>query len=212
MVCKFLHKWNGCKCEKCEATRDKKHEWDGCKCKKCGKIRDEQHDWDGCKCVKCGYPRNEQHKWNGCKCEKCGKYRGEQHIWDDGKCKICGITWKPSNPRLSSNKPLSSLKRIFILTNGDGKTILNCPVAMGTLADTAGAPLSDILKKVSFDIISKSNVAEEILQIGKVPDSLFAAIQKIDADAAQQVMYGSPSVRPVKNPRTGESSVCVLLY
>ena len=35
MGCIF-HKWNGCKCIKCEKTRNEQHEWNGCKCEKCG--------------------------------------------------------------------------------------------------------------------------------------------------------------------------------
>ena len=37
IACLFGHKWQGCKCEKCGATRDKGHDWDFYKCKKCGK-------------------------------------------------------------------------------------------------------------------------------------------------------------------------------
>jgi hypothetical protein len=54
MACLFGHKWNGCKCEKCEKTRDEQHDWDGCKCKRCGKTRDESHKQKNGICSVCG--------------------------------------------------------------------------------------------------------------------------------------------------------------
>ncbi len=44
IACLFGHKWDGCKCEKCGATRDKGHDWDYSKCKKCGKEWDAGRD------------------------------------------------------------------------------------------------------------------------------------------------------------------------
>jgi len=54
MGCLF-HKWDGCKCLKCEETRDEGHIWKECKCDKCGKIRDGFHNWvdDGKGIVQC---------------------------------------------------------------------------------------------------------------------------------------------------------------
>lgn len=79
-----LHKWDGCTCTRCGATRDKGHKWDGCKCTRCGK---ERHKWDGCKCTRCGATRDEEHRWNGCKCIMCGQ---EQHDYRQDKCIRCG--------------------------------------------------------------------------------------------------------------------------
>lgn len=102
------HDWSkDCKnCSKCREYRGKEeHDWNGCRCSKCEQTRDEQHDWSGCKCSKCGHPRDKQyepHDWSGCKCSKCGQTRDEQHEWKyDGynsgadyymyKCVKCGI-------------------------------------------------------------------------------------------------------------------------
>ena len=41
----IIHKWNGCRCEKCRKVRDKEHNWNGCKCRICGKTRDEGHKY-----------------------------------------------------------------------------------------------------------------------------------------------------------------------
>ena len=92
MACFFGHKWDGCKCSKCGATRDEQHDWDLCKgiCERCGKKQAEQHEWDGCKCSRCGKVRDEQHNWDGCKCRKCGKTRDEQHHWAGRRCNRCG--------------------------------------------------------------------------------------------------------------------------
>ena len=55
LTCKlFGHKWTGCKCERCGATRDAGHFWNGCTCARCGKVRDELHDWHAGKCRRCG--------------------------------------------------------------------------------------------------------------------------------------------------------------
>ena len=44
MACLFGHKWNGCTCAKCSATRDENHKWEPMegfweKCPLCGKTR-----------------------------------------------------------------------------------------------------------------------------------------------------------------------------
>ena len=63
------------------------HKWNGCRCEKCGKIRDKEHDWNGCKCRKCGQTRNEGHdfiyrsKWR--------EVSGTKKDWCEGECRIC---------------------------------------------------------------------------------------------------------------------------
>jgi len=54
--CLFGHIWNGCKCTKCEKTRDIEHDWskDCEKCSICDKKRDKEHDFDSMfVCRKC---------------------------------------------------------------------------------------------------------------------------------------------------------------
>mgnify|MGYP000999237843 CR=1 FL=1 len=123
-------------------------------------------------------------------------------------------SWVPTNPRLSSNLPLSSLIRIFIFTNGDGKTVLSCPVANGTLADTAGAPLNEFLGKVPFDVIAESDIEAQIRQTGQFPDSAWMAMNNIIAHTTQDAQTGNYKtvVRTFSNPNTKESGACVLLY
>jgi len=74
LKCLFGHKWNGCKCLKCDTTRNEGHKFaynSNCfeKCEICGKLTGKM-----------------QHKWNGCKCKRCGL---ELHKWHDYKCRIC---------------------------------------------------------------------------------------------------------------------------
>lgn len=92
MACFFGHKWNGCKCERCNMVRDEQHDWDLCKgkCKRCHKVCDEEHDWDGCKCLRCGKKRDKQHSWNGCRCSVCLKENIDAHVWDNCVCARCG--------------------------------------------------------------------------------------------------------------------------
>jgi len=64
MACFLVHKWNGCKCEKCGKNRKCNHdfEWaDECtlKCKKCGEIlmnHNHGREIDYLKCPGCGKP------------------------------------------------------------------------------------------------------------------------------------------------------------
>ena len=77
--CFFRHSWEGCKCKRCETTRDEigTHTWNGCICLRCGKKRDHDHDWstDCTKCARCGgnadrlaschYGEVEGGKWTG---------------------------------------------------------------------------------------------------------------------------------------------------
>ena len=81
LMCKLLgHKWNGCKCERCDEIRDEHHNWDLCygKCFRCGATQPEQHEWNGCICSRCNEENHdwEKHRWkDGCKCERCGEIR-----------------------------------------------------------------------------------------------------------------------------------------
>ena len=68
LKCLFGHQWNGCKCERCGAIRDKGHNFvpvDG----KCIK-----------KCTICGKESGIAHQWNGKKCERCGKLRDKPKL------------------------------------------------------------------------------------------------------------------------------------
>jgi hypothetical protein len=61
-----LHRWQGCKCERCGETRDEGHDWSGCKCLNCGKTRDQSHNWpedrEG-QCSACGIRRDQSDDW-----------------------------------------------------------------------------------------------------------------------------------------------------
>ena len=69
LACKVSgHKWVGCKCERCGATRDKEHKWhvlEGkCEavCQICGKTRSIDHEWNGYQCKRCGATRDGKPK------------------------------------------------------------------------------------------------------------------------------------------------------
>ena len=92
LSCKvFGHKWNGCKCERCDEKRDEQHDWDLCKgrCKRCNATQAEQHDLNGCICSRCGV---ELHDFNGCTCSRCRQVRDVEHNWKGLKCLSCGKT------------------------------------------------------------------------------------------------------------------------
>ncbi len=126
LVCKFgLHSWNGCKCSKCEKTRDVQHDWNGCICIKCSKTRDDNHSWDGCKCSKCGKKRDEQHDWrkNCEKCSICNTQTNGLHVFNDEcECTKCGvIAHKWDNDHCIRCNIMMPKKR---LSNSDSSCIL----------------------------------------------------------------------------------------
>ena len=59
MAC-IIHKWNGCKCEKCGKTRDKEHDFraaeTGCAviCSRCGATKEGYHYYSNGYCSRCG--------------------------------------------------------------------------------------------------------------------------------------------------------------
>jgi hypothetical protein len=76
LVCVFgIHSWYGCRCTRCEQTRDAEHDWsrDCDKCARCGKTRVDAHSWSGCKCSKCEQTRDEGHSLDAFVCSRCGK-------------------------------------------------------------------------------------------------------------------------------------------
>lgn len=123
LACLFGHKWNGCKCTRCGATRDEGHDWKGCKCKICGATRDEGHDYRMLssfsghfkKCRICDKLTDEEpHRFEKVsgkcysKCSVCGHKSSSKHnyVSVEGKChKVCSVcgdvdwkaehTWEP---------------------------------------------------------------------------------------------------------------------
>ncbi len=122
--------------------------------------------------------------------------------------------WTPIIPGNASHMPLSDLLHIFIFTDGDGQAVLDSPVATGTLQDTAEAPLKDFMGRVQFDVIARSNVASQIQQTGKFPESAWASMSKIDSAITQEARAGTyrSVVRVIPDPRTKEQFAFVLIY
>ena len=87
------------------------HKWAGCKCKKCEKTRDVGHNWgEDCEeCTECGAGRQNAHSWAGCKCSACGKVRNEGHDWrrwneDCSQCHVCN-RWQVTRLPDVTHKP-----------------------------------------------------------------------------------------------------------
>lgn len=123
-------------------------------------------------------------------------------------------TFTAVNPRLSSNYPLDKLLRVFVFTNGSGQEVLSCPVACGTLEDTAGAYLKDILKSAQTDIIARSDIGETLMQSGAFPENAWEKMAEIDPNTAISAKTGAVKtcVRTFHNPNTGEKGAAVLFY
>ena len=210
IACVFGHKWNGCTCTRCGKTRSDGHTFQQEK----GKCAE--------KCTICGLTRPTSHQWNGCKCDRCGEVRDTGHNWQmdnetfQEKCSICGKTrkWQPTNPRFASNMPLRSLLRIFVFTDGDGHSVLNSPVAIGTLSDTLGEPAQKYIGRGFMDIIAHSNVGKTIIQTSQFPQEGWAAMSAIDTKNTRRAQNGElrTCVRTFSDPTTNESGALVLLY
>ncbi len=94
LLCKLRgHKWDGCKCTRCNETRDAMHEFEPLKnqcikrCTKCGKEVKILHTWekDGCmyRCKVCGTTKTN-HQWKSHRCAECGIYDDElQRLFTD---------------------------------------------------------------------------------------------------------------------------------
>ena len=97
-----LHKWVGCKCTRCNTTRDEAHDWaEDCEeCSVCGTTRPQAHRWaEDCEeCSVCGTTRPQAHRWlQDCEeCSRCGTTRPQAHDWaeDCEKCSVC-LTTRP---------------------------------------------------------------------------------------------------------------------
>lgn len=87
LICKLKgHVWDGCKCTRCNETRDAMHKFEPLKnrcvkrCTKCGKEEKIPHTWekDGClnRCRVCGATETN-HKWKSHRCAVCGIYDDE---------------------------------------------------------------------------------------------------------------------------------------
>lgn len=111
LLCKLgFHSWSGCKCSRCEKTRNEGHDWgkDCETCARCDTRREGTHSWSGCKCSRCGAIRITGHVWSGAgsaTCSRCGSEksaimdvcRTAGHRWSSppfSECTVCGIRLK----------------------------------------------------------------------------------------------------------------------
>lgn len=134
--CLFGHQWNGCRCDRCGATRDEGHKFillEG----KCVE-----------RCNVCGKERNTEHKWdNVCKCKHCGTTRDKFHQYDSTDlCIICG-----------KEKPLSSEEatmlveeyKLFIIKKLEDFSI---PINPAVLESIRYVIVVKSLMKISFSL------------------------------------------------------------
>lgn len=111
-LCKVIgHRWAGCRCVRCGATRQEGHQWveaEGrCEhtCSVCGLTEAVPHEWFHCRCKRCGEQRDDHHLWltkGPCEqvCRICGQER-ETHDWRHvnrgvDRCAVCGQTYRLS--------------------------------------------------------------------------------------------------------------------
>lgn len=97
ILCKiFGHKWNGCRCKRCNA-QSKNHKWKHCRCLVCGTYKSTGHNWNGCVCRVCGEERDIMHDLDGCFCKRCKKYikKGKHNFKPineyQEECTRCGL-------------------------------------------------------------------------------------------------------------------------
>lgn len=97
--CFLFHKWKGCTCTKCGATRHvyptTSHRDGGglhhgkCICRRCKQTNPDRgaHAFitrEDCRCRIC---HRDLHEWMGCICTRC---RTDRHTWDSCICIACG--------------------------------------------------------------------------------------------------------------------------
>ena len=59
-----IHRWNGCKCQRCGEVRPLHHAFDGCVCTVCGGVEHSFSGMRGDACKRCGVPCPPcDHEW-----------------------------------------------------------------------------------------------------------------------------------------------------
>jgi hypothetical protein len=122
--------------------------------------------------------------------------------------------WQPSDPRLASRMPLSALRRIFVFTDSDGRTTPSSAAVLDTVQDTAGAPVREFETRVPVHIIGQSNAAAEVTRTRAVPEPVWEAMSRIDADLTARARGGQARtcVRGFEDPETREHGVIIMVY
>jgi hypothetical protein len=122
--------------------------------------------------------------------------------------------WQPSDARLASRMPLSALRRIFVFTDSDGRATPNSAVVLDTVQDTAGAPVREFETRVPVHIIGQSNAAAEVTRTRTVPEPVWEAMSRIDADLTARARGGQARtcVRGFEDPGTREHGVIIMVY
>ncbi|MCI0606857.1 hypothetical protein L0156_28065 [bacterium] len=122
--------------------------------------------------------------------------------------------WVAKNPRLATSRPIADLKRIFLFTTGDGKTILNSSVMAGMLEDSLGAPLDDIRRRLEIIVFAHSDAAAMTAAMGELPQDASQAIAVVDPEVIPKTQDGSyfAALRVFREPQTNEHCVFVLIY
>lgn len=122
-------------------------------------------------------------------------------------------SWQPTNPQLASNMPVSSLLRAFIFKNSE-EDVFSCPVAMGTLSDTIGAPVSEENCSLPVEVIVEKDARELIMSTGNLPPVCWEAMEKADEESVKLARSGKAKVcvRLFNNKNSGLSGAHVLLY
>ena len=67
-TCLFGHRWDGCRCIRCDTLRNRDHAWHYCRCARCGSFRHTDHHWVRCICLEC---KIERHQWVAGVCAAC---------------------------------------------------------------------------------------------------------------------------------------------
>lgn len=122
--------------------------------------------------------------------------------------------WTPSDPRLASRMPLSALRRIFVFTDSDGRATANSAAVLDTVQDTAGAPVGEFENRVPVHIIARSNAGAEVTRTRAVPESVWEAMSRIDADLAARARNGQARtcVRGFEDSETRKQGVIIMVY
>jgi DNA-directed RNA polymerase subunit RPC12/RpoP len=184
ITCKlFGHKWNGCKCERCDETRDVGHNFiiigDKCieKCVICDKKHNIEHEWDGCKCQHCGLTRDVSHRFepliNVCKqkCVVCGKEQDMLHDWHGVICDHCGEKLNISHLQAYTEYQPTWFDSDGVCTNWYG---------IGSGRDGNPKILKECGKRVTVD--RKENILEKSWSLCKCPYCGFAVHLDLQPD------------------------------
>lgn len=121
----------------------------------------------------------------------------------------------PVNPQLASGVAVERLRNIFVITSGTGEHVLDSPVVLGFIRDTAGKPYPELPGDVPVDIVARSDAAGRTTSLDAFWDAAGAAMASIRPQQTEKARSNEyrTVIRVIgEDPTSGDNVMVVFLY